>query len=113
MGIDGFAGPVVPRRMTGALKLILLGKLGGGWKLEPLRPGCWEADCMPGAGVTPGADMPGGRATTVSNNDPMGALDNVYPFLAVDPCPAGLPGPETLQKVAAVHIADYLCLVSV
>ena len=47
----------MPRRMTGALKL-MLGMLAGGWKLEgkpPGRPGCWLLACMPGGGAVPGA----------------------------------------------------------
>ena len=59
IGMAGLEGPVVPRRMTGALKLIL-GMLAGGWKLEgkpPGRPGCWLFACMPGGGAVPGAAM--------------------------------------------------------
>lgn len=58
-------GAMEPRRITGALKL-MLGRFGGGWK-EAGRPlgrlacagllSCWT----PGGGAIPGAeDMPGG-----------------------------------------------------
>ena len=53
----GLDGPVVPRRITGALKL-MLGMLAGGWKLEgklPGRPGCWLFAFIPGEGAVPGA----------------------------------------------------------
>jgi hypothetical protein len=62
-GAADFEGPDVPRRITGAEKLIL-GIFAGGWKLggnPPGRPGCCAfACCMPGGGAVPGADMPGG-----------------------------------------------------
>lgn len=47
---------------------MLLGRLAGGWKLDgpPGRPSCWDADCIPGAGPTPGAEIPGGGAMIIS-----------------------------------------------
>lgn len=112
IGIEGFPGPVVPRRMTGALKLMLLGKLAGGWKFEPPRPGCWEPDCMPGAEATPGADIPGGGATERQLPFAMRRVDcATYPFLGVGPCPAAHLDLGSHQRVEDVHIAGYLCTV--
>jgi hypothetical protein len=65
-GVPGFgAGVVEPRRITGALKL-MLGRFGGAWKEAGSPLGrlacvallvCWT----PGGGANPGAeDMPGG-----------------------------------------------------
>lgn len=43
----------------------MFGMFAGGWKLDgnpPGRPGCWPL-CIPGGGVTPGADIPGAPMT--------------------------------------------------
>ncbi len=61
---DFEGGMLAPRRITGALKL-MLGRFAGGWKDagSPLgRLACAELGCWtPGGGAIPGAeDMPGG-----------------------------------------------------
>ena len=54
----------MPSRITGAEKF-MFGIFAGGWKFggnPPGRPGCWLV-CIPGGGLTPGADIPGGPVT--------------------------------------------------
>lgn len=104
----GFDGPVVPRRMTGALKL-MLGILAGGWKLEgspPGRPGCWLFDCMPGGGPTPGAAT-SHQQTNRECNDMAHRSQGEAAFQEVH-CSQG-----SLQKREVAHMEAHLaCVVS-
>ena len=104
----GFEGPVVPRRMTGALKLIL-GILAGGWKLEgkpPGRPGCWLLVCIPGGGAVPGA------AKTCQRK-----LSNIqfaaYQFLVEHQAPAKRCLRGSHQSLGAGHSQAHLNHVSI
>jgi len=107
-GMVGFDGPVVPRRMTDALKLIL-GILAGGWKLEgrpPGRPGCWLFDCMPGGGPTPGAAICYQHTNRESS-------DMAYKSLGEAPFPEVHCSQGSLQKKEVAHMAEHLaCVVS-
>ncbi len=99
----GFDGPVVPSRITGALKLIL-GMLAGAWKLEgrpPGRPGCWLFDCMPGGGPTPGA------ATSCKSTIHKGSKI-AYKSLGEAPCLEAHCSQETLRRMVVAHMAEHL-----
>jgi hypothetical protein len=106
----GFAGGMLaPRRITGALKL-MLGRFGGGWN-EAGRPlgrlacvvlACWT----PGGGAIPGAeDMPGGGPEQDESVGDASARQRAVTYLSpgAEPFPGHARRPDMMGKPEALH----------